>query len=107
MAGCGERDHALHRTGQNLSTSILTRARTPEKAKSRSSMGNFIGPQKQQLGAWQQNAKGCDIGYALAAHSGEGGDDVDACTAAALDAISAFAISNPNGFSQSRRFFRV
>jgi hypothetical protein len=32
---------------------------------------------------------------------------VEACTVAALDAITAFAVPNPNCPSQSRRFFRV
>jgi hypothetical protein len=32
---------------------------------------------------------------------------VDACTVTALDAITAFAVPNPNCSSQSRWFFRV
>ena len=44
-----------------------------------------------------QNGKGCDIGYALAMNSCEGVDDVEACTVTALDAITAFAVSDPNG----------
>jgi len=32
---------------------------------------------------------------------------VDACTVTALDAITAFAVQNPNYSSQSRRFFQV
>jgi hypothetical protein len=51
--------------------------------------------------------KGCDIGYALAAHSCEGANSVDARTVTALDAITAFAVPNPNCPSQSRRFFQV
>jgi hypothetical protein len=51
--------------------------------------------------------KGCDIGYALAASSCEGAFSVDACTVTALDAITAFAVPNPNYPSQSRRFFQV
>ena len=51
--------------------------------------------------------KGCDFGYALATHSCEGVGSVDTCTIAAPDAITAFAIPNPNCSSQSRRFFRV
>jgi len=50
---------------------------------------------------------GCDIGYALAASSCEGAFSVDACTVTALDAITAFAVPNPNCPSQSRRFFQV
>jgi hypothetical protein len=43
------------------------------------------------------NRKGCDLGYALAANSCEGVRSVDACTVTALDAITAFAVPNPNG----------
>jgi len=32
---------------------------------------------------------------------------VEACTVTALDAITAFAVPNPNYSSQSRRFFQV
>ena len=32
---------------------------------------------------------------------------MDACTVTALDAITAFAVPNPNCPSQSRRFFQV
>jgi hypothetical protein len=51
--------------------------------------------------------KGCDIGYALATSSCEGALGVDACTVTALDAITAFAVPNPNYPSQSSRFFQV
>ena len=34
-------------------------------------------------------------------------NNVDACTVAALDAITAFTVPNPNYSSQSRRFFQV
>jgi hypothetical protein len=54
-----------------------------------------------------RNGKGCDIGYALAASSCEGANSVEACTVTALDAITAFAVPNPNCSSQSRRFFQV
>ena len=53
------------------------------------------------------NRKGCDIGYGLAANSCEGVNSVDACTVTALDAITAFAVPNPDGTSQDSRFFRV
>ena len=43
------------------------------------------------------NRKGCDFGYALAADSCEGVNNVEACTVTALDAITAFAVPNPNG----------
>jgi hypothetical protein len=56
--------------------------------------------------SWEKG-KGCDIGYALAANSCEGAFGVDACTVTALDAITAFAVPNPNYPSQGRRFFQV
>ena len=49
--------------------------------------------------------KGCGIGYALAASSCEGVGSVDACTVAALDAITAFAVPNPDCSSQSESVF--
>jgi len=55
----------------------------------------------------QGKDKGCDIGYALAASSCEGANNVEACTVTALDAITAFAVPNPNYPSQGRRFFQV
>jgi hypothetical protein len=55
---------------------------------------------------WEKG-KGCDIGYALAASSCEGANSVEACTVTAPDAITAFAVPNPNCPSQSRRFFQV
>ena len=42
-----------------------------------------------------KNEKGCDFGYALAANSCEGVTGVDACTATAPRAITAFAASKP------------
>jgi hypothetical protein len=42
-----------------------------------------------------KNSKGCDIGYALAANSCEGANNVDACTVTALDATTAFAVPDP------------
>jgi hypothetical protein len=59
--------------------------------------------QSRKLG----KGKGCDIGYALAANSCEGANSVEACTVTALDAITVFAVPNPNCPSQSRRFFQV
>ena len=53
----------------------------------------------------QKNSKGCDIGYALAISSCEGAKRVDACTVTALDAITAFAVPNPNRSSQSQSVF--
>ena len=54
-----------------------------------------------------EKGKGCDIGYALAINSCEGVNSVEACTVTASDAITAFAVPNPNYSSQSRRFFQV
>ena len=48
------------------------------------------------LAGVKQNSKGCDIGYALAANSCEGVNNVDACTVTALDATTAFAVPDPN-----------
>jgi hypothetical protein len=47
-----------------------------------------------------QNRKGCDIGYALAISSCEEANSMEACTIAALDVITAFAVPNPNFPSQ-------
>jgi len=53
------------------------------------------------------SSKGRDIGYALATSSCEGANSVEACTVTALDAITVFAVPNPNFSPQSRRFFQV
>jgi len=52
-----------------------------------------------------KNSKGCDTGYALAISSCEEANSVDACTVTALDAITAFAVPNPNCSSQSQSVF--
>jgi hypothetical protein len=49
--------------------------------------------------------KGRGIGYALATSSCEGVGSVDACTVAAPDAITAFAVPNPGCSSQSKSDF--
>ena len=54
-----------------------------------------------------EKSKGCDIGYALAISSYEEANSVETCTVTALDAITAFAVPDPNCSSQSRRFFQV
>jgi hypothetical protein len=54
-----------------------------------------------------EKSKGCDIGYALAISSCEGANSVEARAVTALDAITTFAVPNPNYSSQSRRFFQV
>jgi hypothetical protein len=51
------------------------------------------------------NKKGCEVGYALAAGSCERANSVEACTVAALDVITAFAVPNPNCSSQSQSVF--
>jgi hypothetical protein len=51
------------------------------------------------------NRKGRDFGYAPAISSCEGANSVDTCTVAALDAITAFAVPNPNCSSQSQSVF--
>jgi hypothetical protein len=44
----------------------------------------------------RKNRKGRDIGYALAVGSCEKAHGEDACTIAALDATTVFAVPNPN-----------
>jgi len=44
-----------------------------------------------------ENGKGCDFGYALASDSCEGVIGVDACTVAASQAITTFAVPNLGG----------
>jgi hypothetical protein len=53
------------------------------------------------------NRKGRDIGYALAASSCEGANNVESCTITAFDVITAFAVPNPGHSSQTSRIFRV
>jgi len=52
-----------------------------------------------------ENGKGCDIGYVPALCSCERAASVDACTVAALDVITAFAVPNPGSSSQSQPVF--
>ncbi|MFZ0758997.1 MAG: hypothetical protein WAM69_03525 [Candidatus Sulfotelmatobacter sp.] len=66
----------------------------------------FLGEACGSKERWEKG-KGCDIGYALAISSCEEANSVDACTVTASDAITAFAVPNPNYSSQSRRFFQV
>ncbi len=54
----------------------------------------------------REKGKGCDIGYALAASSCEGANRVETCTVTALDAITAFAVPNPNSPRRAVGFFR-
>ena len=53
----------------------------------------------------EEKQKGCDFGYALATSSCEEANGVDACTVTALDAITTFAVPNPNFSSQSESVF--
>jgi hypothetical protein len=46
------------------------------------------------------NRKDRDIGYVLAANSCEGVNNVETCTIAVLDVITAFAVPNPSFSSQ-------
>jgi hypothetical protein len=66
----------------------------------------FLRPGLGREGTLEKD-KGCDIGYALAINSCEEANSVDACTVTASDAITAFAVPNPNYSSQSRWFFQV
>ena len=52
-----------------------------------------------------ENLKGRDIGYALATDSCEGVNSVEARTVTAPDAITAFAVPNPNCSSQIQSVF--
>ena len=74
--------------------------------KGRTGKNVFLGNQLAAKRALEKG-KGCDIGYALAISSCEEANSVEACTVTALDAITAFAVPNPNYSSQSRRFFQV
>src|SRR5690242_6646864 len=60
---------------------------------------------KLQGGGLRQNRKGRDIGYALVASSCEGANNVEACTVTTPDAITAFAVPNPNCSSQNQSAF--
>ena len=67
-------------------------------------------PEESGIRGWKSFAggtklKGRDIGYALAVNSCEGVNNVDACTVTAPDAITAFAVPNPNCSSQSPLVF--
>ena len=64
-----------------------------------------LGDQTRGSKTGGRKGKGCDIGYAPAISSCEGANSVDACTVAALDAITAFAVPNPNCSSQNQSVF--
>ena len=52
-----------------------------------------------------EKGKGCDIGYALAISSCEGANNVETCAVTALDAITTFAVPNPNYSSREPSVF--
>ena len=62
---------------------------------------------KERIGGHETwgNEKNRDIGYALAANSCERVSDVDTCTVAVPDAISAFAVPNPGASSAEPSVF--
>jgi hypothetical protein len=53
------------------------------------------GENAEKNGSWGGNRKGRDIGYALAASSCEGANNVESCTITAFDVITAFAVPYP------------
>jgi hypothetical protein len=53
----------------------------------------------------EENRKGRDIGYALAASSCEGANNVETCTVTTPDAITVFTVPNPNCSSQNQSVF--
>src|SRR5207244_11037018 len=72
---------------------------------SRHSYQKVKGGRRLQERSAGTNRKGRDIGYAPATSSCEEANSVDACTITALDVITAFAVRNPNGSSQSPSVF--
>ena len=97
----GARFPNLAQRSQNMLAEMTTRILLHRRRKS------FQATTLRGFEEENRKGKGCDIGYALAANSCEGALSVDACTVTALDAITAFAVPNPNYSSQSSRFFRV
>jgi hypothetical protein len=67
---------------------------TGSGSKERRAFGRVEGGRRDEI--YPANSKGCDIGYALAANSCEGVNNVDACTVTAFDATTAFAVPDPN-----------
>ena len=65
----------------------------------------FLGDQAWGARGTLAKGKGCDIGYALAVSSCEGANSVDACTVTASDAITVFAVPNPNYSSREPSVF--
>jgi hypothetical protein len=95
-----KQDAPLRRPGTTLSTLFVEKRDRPQENRFSSTKA----PERlNDLSA--ENRKGCDIGYAPAIFSCEEADGVDTCTVAALDAITAFAVPNPNCSSQSQSVF--
>jgi hypothetical protein len=69
------------------------------------SFGNSIAVGRARGGFRGTNRKGCGIGYALVINSCEEVGDVESCTVTAPDAITAFAVPNPNGLSRRLSVF--
>jgi hypothetical protein len=85
-----KQDAPLRRPGTTLSTLFVEKRDRPQENRFSSTKA----PERlNDLSA--ENRKGCDIGYAPAIFSCEEADSVDTCTVAALDAITAFAVSKP------------
>jgi hypothetical protein len=81
---------------------VLRRSAYPTTTPSR---GFFLAHYFQGFSDWAHTSggnfqRGCGIGYALAIGSCEKADNVDACTTAAPDAITAFAVPNPDSSFQ-------
>jgi len=87
-----------------LKVSLMGAAHTVRNVKGAPEPSRLAIPVYVRLPA-AENRKGCDIGYALAISSCEEANSMEACTIAALDVITAFAVPNPNGSSQSQSVF--
>jgi hypothetical protein len=102
-------DHTLavassHDYGQNFSSTVLNPGAGPSWSLA---AGAAVDPTGNVYFSWTAYPRICGIGYALAANSCEGVSSVDTCTVAAPDAITAFAVPNPNCSSQNQSVFRV
>jgi hypothetical protein len=103
LSTTGSRTHHEHaypqfvlKTGENATKKTRAGDVDSRRPKRKSGYTRSSAPDK---------GKGCDIGYAPAASSCEGANSVDTCTVAALDAITAFAVPNPNCSSQKQSVF--
>jgi len=94
--------------GGSVSRSLTTLSTTHVETGEHDERDNGVGRPKGKSGATMcagKNRKGCDIGYAPATNSCERASSVDTCTIAALDAITAFAVPDPNCSSQNQSVF--